>query len=64
MLADVGARHPQRFAITTASRILDLPDTVWINQPADGTTQEADTTGALNTPAGLIRLEKFRTGFR
>lgn len=46
VLADARARHPQRFATTTAPKILDLPDTVWINQPTHGTTQETDTTAA------------------
>ncbi|MCW2687513.1 MAG: hypothetical protein JWR37_2403, partial [Mycobacterium sp.] len=29
-----------------APKILDLPDTVWINRPAQDTTQETDTTAA------------------
>ncbi|WP_433657861.1 hypothetical protein ACQPW1_39210 [Nocardia sp. CA-128927] len=37
------ARHPHRFATTTPPKILDLPDTVWINRPA---TQETDTQAA------------------
>jgi putative transposase len=40
------ARHPHRFATTTPPKILALPDTVWINRPADDTTQETDTTAA------------------
>ena len=40
------ARHPHRFATTRAPKILDLPDTVWINQPAQDTTEEADTPAA------------------
>ena len=38
-------RHPYRFATTTPPKILALPDTVWINRPADD-TQETDTTAA------------------
>ncbi len=45
VLAKARARHPHRFGATTAPKILDLPDTVWINQPAD-TTQETETTAA------------------
>ncbi|GAB0106169.1 hypothetical protein JMUB6875_51520 [Nocardia sp. JMUB6875] len=37
------ARHPHRFAGTAAPKILDLPDTVWINRPAN---QETDTQAA------------------
>ncbi|WP_419150758.1 integrase core domain-containing protein [Nocardia vinacea] len=37
------AKHPHRFATTTAPKILDLPDSVWINRPA---TQETDTQAA------------------
>ncbi|WP_410614390.1 hypothetical protein [Amycolatopsis sp. lyj-109] len=37
----VRARHPHRFGgITTAPKVLDLPATVWINRPADDTSQE------------------------
>lgn len=42
VLTDARARHPHRFSTTSAPKILDLPDTVWINPPA----QEADTTAA------------------
>ncbi len=42
VLADARIRHPHRFGTNRAPKILDLPDTVWINQPA----QEADTTAA------------------
>ena len=31
---------------TDPPKILDLPDTVWINRPAQDTTQETDTTAA------------------
>lgn len=42
------ARHPHRFGTTTTPKILDLPDTVYINRPADDpeTTVEAVTTAA------------------
>ena len=46
VLTDARARHPHRFATTRAPKILDLPDTVWINQPAQDTTAEADTPAA------------------
>jgi putative transposase len=47
VLADARARHPHRFStITKAPKILDLPDTVWINRPAQDATQETDTTAA------------------
>lgn len=47
VLADARAQHPHRFSgITTAPKILDLPDTVWINQPADNTSQDTDTEAA------------------
>jgi putative transposase len=46
VLADARARHPHRFGTTHAPKILDLPDTVWINQPAQHTNQETDTTAA------------------
>ena len=46
VLTDARARHPHRFGTTGAPKILDLPDTVWINRPAQNTNQEADTTAA------------------
>lgn len=47
VLTDARARHPHRFSTTTiAPKILDLPDTVWINPPAQHTTEETDTTAA------------------
>ena len=46
VLTDARDRHPQRFGTTHAPKILDLPDTVWINRPAEDTAQEADTTAA------------------
>ena len=42
VLTDARTRHPHRFGTTHAPKILDLPDTVWINQPA----QETNTTAA------------------
>jgi hypothetical protein len=55
VLTDARTRHPYRFGTTSAPKILDQPDTVWINRPAEDTTQETDTTAA-----GLIHLDKFR----
>ncbi len=46
VLADARVQHPHRFGTTCAPKILDLPDTVWINRPAQDTTQETDTTAA------------------
>jgi len=46
VLTDARARHPHRFGTTHAPKILDLPDTAWINRPAEDTTQETDTTAA------------------
>ena len=47
VLAAARAQHPHRFGgITTAPKMLDLPDTVWINQPADTTSQETNTEAA------------------
>lgn len=49
VLTQARARHPHRFGATsTAPKILDLPDAVWINQPADhtDTSQEIETTAA------------------
>ena len=47
VLAEARARHPYRFGgITTAPKMLDLPDTVWINQPVDDSGQEAATEAA------------------
>jgi len=47
VLTDARARHPHRFGTTHAPKILDLPDTAWINRPAeDNTAQETDTTAA------------------
>jgi putative transposase len=46
VLTDARIRHPHRFGTTCAPRILELPNTVWINRPAQDTTQETDTTAA------------------
>ena len=46
VMADARARHPHRFGTTGAPKILDLPETVWINRPAQHTTQETETTAA------------------
>jgi transposase InsO family protein len=46
VLTDARARHPHRFGTTHAPKILALPHTVWINRPAQDTTQETDTTAA------------------
>ena len=47
VLADARARHPHRFGTTsTAPKILDLPNAVWINKPAHDATQKTETTAA------------------
>ena len=46
VLSEARARHPYRFGTTTPPKILDLPDTVWINRPADDTHQETEKTAA------------------
>ncbi len=46
VLTEARTRHPHRFNTTGAPKILDLPDTVWINRPADPTNQETTTTAA------------------
>jgi putative transposase len=46
VLAEARARHPHRFGPDTAPKILDLPDTVWINRPAEDASQETETTAA------------------
>ena len=47
VLTQARARHPHRFRQPVgAPKILDLPDTVWINRPAQNTTQETATTAA------------------
>jgi hypothetical protein len=48
VLADARARHPHRFGPIAAPKILDLPDTVWINNPKTdpNITQEASTDAA------------------
>jgi putative transposase len=46
VLTDARTQHPQRFGTTHPPKILDLPNTVWINRPAEDTNQETDTTAA------------------
>jgi putative transposase len=46
VLTDARARHPHCFGTVGAPKILDLPDTAWINRPAQNTTQETATTAA------------------
>jgi hypothetical protein len=45
-LATDKAADPHRFGTVGAPKILDLPDTAWINRPAQNTTQETATTAA------------------
>jgi putative transposase len=40
VLTQARARHPHRFGTGGTPKILDLPDTAWINRPAQNTTQE------------------------
>ena len=44
VLADARTRHPHRFSTTRAPKILDLPEAVWINQPAQHATPEETAT--------------------
>ncbi|OBY29458.1 hypothetical protein ACT18_22910 [Mycolicibacter kumamotonensis] len=46
VLADARDRHPHRFGPTRAPKILDRPDTVWINRAVQVPVQETDTTAA------------------
>ena len=46
VLADARARHPHRFGTIQTPKMLDLPDTVWINPPTQDATLEAATTAA------------------
>jgi putative transposase len=46
VLADARSRHPHRFGTSAVPKILHLPDTAWINRPAQNNTQETDTTAA------------------
>src|ERR1700677_296515 len=46
VLTHARARHPHRFGTIGTPKILDLPDTAWINRPAQNTTQETATTAA------------------
>ena len=43
---DARARHPHRFGTVGTPKILELPDTAWINRPAQDTTEETVTTAA------------------
>jgi putative transposase len=43
VLAEARTRHPHRFGPITAPKILDLPDTVWINKPATDPNNRDDT---------------------
>lgn len=54
------ARHPHGFGTTNAPKILDLPDTVWINQPAEVPRPPWAPNVSRLTPAGLNSLDKFR----
>jgi putative transposase len=46
VLTQARAQHPHRFGTAGTPKILDLPDTAWINRPAQNTTQETATTAA------------------
>ena len=46
VLTDARARHPHRFSATDTPKILDIPETVWINQPTQHTEQETATPAA------------------
>jgi transposase InsO family protein len=46
VLTDARARHPHRFGTNRAPKILDLPDTAWINRPVQDDTEETATTAA------------------
>ena len=47
VLTAARAQHPHRFTTSTPPKILDLPDTVWINQPAeDATTDRTEPVAA------------------
>ena len=46
VLTQARARHPHRFGTIGTPKILDLPDTTWINRPAQNTIQETATTAA------------------
>ena len=47
VLAAARAKHPHRFGTTAAPKILDLPDSAWINRPID----ESDVPEATETAA-------------
>ena len=40
VLAGARSRHPERFATTQDPKILAIPTTAWINQPADNSQIE------------------------
>lgn len=47
VLAEAKARHPHRFSTSTVEpRILELPDTVWINRPADNPQESTEKVPA------------------
>jgi putative transposase len=47
VLAAARAQHPHRFTTTTPPKILDLPNSVWINRPADdAATEKSETVAA------------------
>ena len=46
VLAEARSQHPHRFGTNAVPKILQLPDTAWINRPADNSTQETATPAA------------------
>ncbi len=50
VLTDAHARHPHRFGTTCAPKILNLPDTVWINQPPRRPTRRPLNTHWTHPP--------------
>jgi putative transposase len=46
VLTGARTRHPHRFGAIHTPKILDLPDTTWINRPTPNATQETATTAA------------------
>jgi hypothetical protein len=58
----VGTRQPHRFATATPPRILALPDTVWINRPAEDAAQETDPTAAYTQGVAFtLKIPGLRT---
>jgi putative transposase len=53
VLDEARTRHPHRFTTTTAPKILNLPDIIYINQPTQnpGTDKETTTDGQTVTQA-------------